>query len=88
MAENSEQALFEAQAVLAFNLEPKEGVKYLKTKPLGELKWCDVPAGRENAHSLRQGTFVTACVGPPLPYMFFRNGPKPSHMQGGLCQHL
>ncbi|CAE7225040.1 MRL1 [Symbiodinium natans] len=32
LAENSEQALYEAQAVLAFNLDPKEGVKYLKGK--------------------------------------------------------
>eukprot|EP00441_Pelagodinium_beii_P011301 CAMPEP_0197696106 /NCGR_PEP_ID=MMETSP1338-20131121/116140_1 /TAXON_ID=43686 ORGANISM="Pelagodinium beii, Strain RCC1491" /NCGR_SAMPLE_ID=MMETSP1338 /ASSEMBLY_ACC=CAM_ASM_000754 /LENGTH=551 /DNA_ID=CAMNT_0043279171 /DNA_START=34 /DNA_END=1686 /DNA_ORIENTATION=- len=42
LAENSEQALYEAQAVLAFNLDPKEGVKYLKGK-LG--KSSDVEVG-------------------------------------------
>eukprot|EP00930_Biecheleria_cincta_P022585 TRINITY_DN16488_c0_g1_i2.p1 TRINITY_DN16488_c0_g1~~TRINITY_DN16488_c0_g1_i2.p1 ORF type:complete len:576 (+),score=123.26 TRINITY_DN16488_c0_g1_i2:159-1886(+) len=36
LAANSEQALYEAQAVLAFNLDPKEGVKYLKGK-LGKV---------------------------------------------------
>jgi len=47
LAENSEQALFEAQAVLAFNLEPKEGVKYLKTK-LGKTSSSEI--GKWLAH--------------------------------------
>ncbi|CAE7222618.1 EMB2076 [Symbiodinium necroappetens] len=41
LAENSEQALYEAQAVLAFNLDPKEGVKYLKGK-LGKSSSLEV----------------------------------------------
>mmetsp|Transcript_60119 Transcript_60119/g.140517 ORF Transcript_60119/g.140517 Transcript_60119/m.140517 type:complete len:541 (-) Transcript_60119:94-1716(-) len=41
LAENSEQALFEAQAVLSFNLDPKEGVKYLKGK-LGKSSSSEV----------------------------------------------
>lgn len=36
LAANTETALYEAQAVLAFNLDPKEGVKYLKGK-LGKV---------------------------------------------------